>query len=79
MSDFLGMDLVKNPSLALEPNNAAKILVWGMMNGRFTRKPLSKYINSSTIDFFNARKVVNGTDRAERIANYAKSVQSNLA
>jgi predicted chitinase len=78
MSEFLGVDLVKNPQLALEPNNAAKILVWGMINGRFTRKPLSKYINSSEIDFFNARRTVNGTDRAERIANYAKSVQSNL-
>ena len=78
MSEFLGVDLVKNPSLALEPNNAAKILVWGMMNGRFTRKPLSNYINSNTVDFYNARKVVNGTDRAERIANYAKFIQSNL-
>jgi putative chitinase len=78
MSEFLGVDLVKNPSLALEPNNAAKILVWGMMNGRFTRKPLSNYINTNTVDFYNARKVVNGTDRAERIANYAKSIHTKL-
>lgn len=78
MSDFLGVDLVKNPSLALEPNNAAKILVWGMMNGRFTRKPLSNYINSNKIDFYNARKVVNGLDRAEKIALYAQSIYTKL-
>lgn len=78
MSEFLGVDLVKHPSLALQPNNAAKIIVWGMMNGRFTRKPLSNYINESKIDFYNARKVVNGLDRAERIANYAQLIQSNL-
>ena len=78
MSDFLGVDLVKNPSLALDPNNAAKILVWGMMNGRFTRKPLSRYINANTVDFHNARRTVNGTDRAERIANYAQSVHTKL-
>jgi len=78
MSEFLGVDLVKNPSLALEPNNAAKILVWGMMNGRFTRKPLSNYINANSIDFYNARKVVNDTDRAEKIANYAQSIYTNL-
>lgn len=78
MSEFLGVDLVENPSLALQPNNAAKIIVWGMMNGRFTRKPLSNYINESKIDFYNARKVVNGLDRAERIANYAQLIQSNL-
>jgi predicted chitinase len=78
MSDFLGVDLVKNPSLALKPNNAAKILVYGMMNGQFTRKPLSNYINETKIDFYNARKTVNGTDRAERIADFAKTIQSNL-
>lgn len=78
MSEFLGVDLVKNPSLALEPNNAAKILVWGMMNGRFTRKPLSNYINSNSVDFYNARKVVNGLDRAERIALYAQSIHTKL-
>lgn len=78
MSDFLGVDLVKNPSLALNPNNAAKILVYGMMNGRFTRKPLHYYINSSTIDFYNARKTVNGLDRAEKIARYARAIQTKL-
>ena len=78
MSEFLGVDLVKNPSLALEPNNAAKILVWGMMNGRFTRKPLSNYINSNSVDFYNARKVVNGLDRAEKIALYAQSIHTKL-
>lgn len=78
MSEFLGVDLVKNPSLALEPNNAAKILVWGMMNGRFTRKPLSNYINSNTVDFYNARKVVNGLDRADKIALYAQSIHTKL-
>jgi hypothetical protein len=78
MSEFLGVDLVKNPSLALEPNNAAKILVYGMMNGRFTRKPLGDYINTNTIDFYNARKTVNGLDRAEKIALYAQSIQSYI-
>lgn len=78
MSEFLGVDLVTYPSLALEPKNAAKILVYGMMEGRFTRKPLSKYINAEKVDFFNARRTVNGIDRAERIANAAQLIQSNL-
>lgn len=78
MSDFLGVDLVKNPSLALDPNNAAKILVYGMMNGRFTRKPLHYYIDGNKIDFYNARKTVNGLDRAEKIAVYAQSIHTKL-
>lgn len=77
MSEFLGVDLVKNPSLALDANNAAKILVYGMMNGRFTRKPLSNYINRDTVDFYNARKTVNGLDKATKIAVYAQTL-SNL-
>lgn len=78
MSSFLGVDLVQNPSLALAPNNAAKILVYGMMNGLFTRKPLHYYINNSIIDYYNARKTVNGLDRAERIALYAQSIHNQL-
>jgi predicted chitinase len=74
MSDVLGVDLVKNPDLALQPNYAAKILVYGMMHGLFTRKALAQYINSSDADFYNARKTVNGLDRADRIKGYAYSL-----
>ncbi|BDS13045.1 glycoside hydrolase family 19 protein [Aureispira anguillae] len=74
MSDFLGVDLVKNPSLALDPNNAAKILVYGMLNGLFTRQRLSQYINGSIVDFYQARKTVNGLDRAGRVAGYAEKI-----
>lgn len=75
MSQFLGVDLVKHPDLALEPKYAAKILVYGMLKGLFTRKPLAQYINANQVDFYNARKTVNGLDRAERIANYAQKLK----
>ena len=71
MSDFLGVDLVSNPDLALEPKYAAQILVYGMMNGSFTRRKLDEFINAQTQDFYNARKTVNGTDRADLIKSYA--------
>lgn len=65
MSDFLGINLVDNPDLALNPKYAAQILVYGMMKGSFTGKKLSDYINpGSSNDFYNARKIVNGLDRA---------------
>lgn len=78
MSNFLGVDLVSNPDLALNPKYAAKILVYGMLNGSFTRKPLSQYIQGGKADFYNARKVVNGLDKASLIANYATLLQTNL-
>lgn len=68
MSKILGVDLVKNPDLALNPTYAAKILVYGMVNGVFTGRKLSSYINAISTDFYNSRRIVNGTDKAEKIA-----------
>lgn len=68
VQDETGHPLVKNPSLALDPDIAALILVKGMMRGWFTGKKLADFS-----DFTSMRRVVNGTDRAGQIAEYAKS------
>lgn len=78
MSDLVGVDLVKYPEKALEPTNAAKILVAGMMAGSFTRRPLDEFINNNTTDYYNARKVVNGLDRADLIKGYAQTIEKEL-
>lgn len=44
----------------------------GMTHGMFTGKKLSDYINSVTIDYIGARKIINGTDKAGVIAAYAE-------
>lgn len=67
----LGVDLVKNPELALDPVIAADILVYGMKHGVFTGKKLSDYINSGVTDYYRARKIINGLDKAQLIAGYA--------
>lgn len=72
-SDRLGIDLVGNPALASEPETAAKILVLGMKDGTFTGRSLGDYINSGGQDYYNARRIVNGTDRADLIAGYAQN------
>jgi len=51
--------------------------VFGMRDGTFTGRKLARYINGKTVDFYNARWVVNGRNReqkivAERIADYAR-------
>ncbi|OYT70888.1 MAG: hypothetical protein CFK52_09695 [Chloracidobacterium sp. CP2_5A] len=69
----LGMDLVGQPELTTRPDIAARILVIGMRDGTFTGRKLSDYINSNRVDFFNARRSVNGTDRADLIASYAQA------
>jgi hypothetical protein len=74
----VGVDLVANPQLALDPQYAAPILVIGMQEGWFTGKKLSDYITLQSSDFTNARRIVNGTDKAAIIAGYAKQYDALL-
>lgn len=76
-SRILGIDLVGNPDLALGTEVAAFILVKGMMDGLFTGRALSDYIDIRT-DYYNARRTVNGTDRADRIKGYAETIENHF-
>lgn len=67
----LNIDLYNNPDLALNRSVAADILVVGMKEGLFTGKRLSQYFTPNLTDNKNARRIVNGTDQADRIAGYA--------
>lgn len=67
----LDIDLVNNPELAERPDIAVFTLVYGCMYGVFTGASINDYINESETDFYNARRVVNGLDRAEDIAAIA--------
>ncbi len=69
----LGLDLVANPSLALDPDIAARILIRGMLEGWFTGKKLGDFIEGDERNFLGARRVVNGTDKASLIADHART------
>lgn len=77
-SDKLGVDFVKNPKLLLEARYAVQILIVGMVEGWFTTKKLSDYITLKKSDFVGARRIINGTDRADTIADYAKEYDKLL-
>jgi hypothetical protein len=66
--EALGYPLVGNPDLAMRPDIAAAIMVRGMAEGWFTGKKLSDYITADRADFVNARRIINGTDKAREIA-----------
>jgi len=76
----LGQPLVTNPDLAMEPTAAASIMVRGMAEGWFTGKRLADYIPAlaSRQHFKNARRIINGQDRADDIAGAAVSFQEAL-
>lgn len=70
LGDRLGVDLLFNPDFALQPHVAARILFIGMAEGLFTGKKLADYLKGKT-DYRNARRIVNGLDKADAIAGYA--------
>jgi putative chitinase len=70
--------LMKNPDLALDPAIATKILLLGMADGDFTGKRLGNYFTDDLTDFYDARRIVNGTDRAQDIAAYAEKFHNAL-
>ena len=73
-SPIIGVDLVKEPDLLLKPEIGAKILVIGMARGKFSGVSLKKYFNSETSNWLSARKIVNGTFQADKVAFVAKKI-----
>lgn len=74
----LGLDLLKEPGKVEEPTIAAKVLIWGMSTGAYTGKANRDYLAKSPPDYVNARRIINGTDKASLIAGYAKLFQAAL-
>lgn len=67
------LKLISNPNLACDINVAATIMFVGMEKGMFTGRKLSDYFNGpDKCDWLGARAIINGTDRAKDIAEYAK-------
>lgn len=78
-SDRIGRDFVKDPTLALNKELATKVMILGMIEGWFTGAKLSNYITETKTDFLNARRIINGTDRASTISKYAESFKNALS
>jgi putative chitinase len=79
MSDLLGVDFVDHPELALELDNATKIMFIGMIKGLFTARSLGDYFNNTTNDWVNARRIINGLDKAQAIAMYGHNFYSAIS
>jgi hypothetical protein len=50
----------------------------GMTKGMFTGRKLSDYIDGDRADYTGARRIVNGPDKASKIANHAKAFEAAL-
>lgn len=75
----LGIDLVGNPDLCLDAAHSTRILVEGAIKGSFTGKKLGDYFNETRADWRNARRVINGLDKADLIAGHAKQFYAAIS
>lgn len=74
----LGLDLLGSPDLAMVMSTSAALAVLGMLQGWFTGKKLGDYLNKTTSDWWNARRIINGTDKAGVIAGYAQAIHAQI-
>lgn len=77
-SEYFGVDYVRHPDYVMRPSDAANIMLWGMRTGAFTGKKLSDYFSGAKSDWYNARRIINGTDKAAHIAEIAKAFYADL-
>lgn len=77
-SDDAGVDLVANPDAMLDPTISARVLFLGLLDGRWNGKGhglghyamLDRIPGLSPSEAVQARRTVNGLDKAELIAGY---------
>lgn len=80
-SPIVGVDLVEDPSRALDLDVSATISVVGCERGLFTGKRLSDYDTPNGFDHVQARRIVNGfvRDQANDVAKAAQAFAAALA
>lgn len=77
-----GYPLVGNPDLAMRPDLAAQIMREGMTQAWFTGRGFMHFLPSnepaSLKQFRQARRIINGMDRATKVADHALAFQAAL-
>ena len=76
--DELGHPLIDQPELACEREIARDIMRRGCFEGWFTGKKFQDYIYGELKDYYNCRRVINGTDCADKIKGHAEVFERAL-
>ncbi len=73
LGNAIGVDLVADPTRAMDLSTANAIMFTGMIKGLFTGRKLADSFAGSTENWRSARKIINGLERADLVASYAKA------
>jgi putative chitinase len=68
----------RDPDNAQDPEIAYCVMSYGMRTGMFTGKKMAHYFTAALTDYVNARRIINGTDKASLIAVYAQKFERIL-
>lgn len=75
-------DFTEDPDAVMDERYAAIIMFYGMFLGIFTGRALKHYIGDpekgQIVDYYNARRIINHLDQAEKIKGYAKKFEQAL-
>ncbi|MEE4406755.1 hypothetical protein [Enterobacter mori] len=58
---------------------ATQVAINGMSQGWFTGKKRGDYLTDTRTDYLNARRIINGTDKAQTIAACAEESEAQAA
>lgn len=70
VKEHTGVDVISDPELIGQMPLAAEVAVLFMVNGWYTGKSLADYFSDTETDPENARRIINGKDKAKLIAGY---------
>ena len=73
-----GHPFTTKPDLLLDSKIDAEVTIYGHAEGIWTGKKLGDYFNANKADWKQARRIVNGLDKADLIAGYAKAFHAAL-
>lgn len=73
-----GWDFLNNPELLLLMKPSIWATFYSMTTGLYTGRKLKQYFTDKITDWVNARRIINGLDKAELIAVYAKKFYNCL-
>ena len=78
LSALTGIDLVGQPERAMEMAVSVEVLFTGMLQGAFTGRRLADHFSGGDADWVGARRIINGLDRAEKVAGYGRAFLAAL-
>lgn len=79
LGDMIGVNLTADPTRAMDIDVALKIMFAGMREGAFTGKKLADYFSPTREDWRNARRIINGVERADLVASYARKYYASIS